>query len=119
MKIINIEWLDLVNMECFVTIENNQKLLTFFSYGNTDLEEKINKGDFYCTMIDDIVVSKKHSCEIIPEKEGLIITGKLIDSNNGILDTEAFILRIDTDLLPGDVRSSDYISFRVKRIDLL
>lgn len=119
MKIINIEWLDSVNMECFVTIENNKKLLTFFSYGNTNLEEAINRGDFYCTLIDDIEITGKHNCEIISEKDGLKITGKLIDSNNGILDTEAFILRIDVSLLPGDVKTSDYIRFMAKRIDLL
>lgn len=120
MNIKKIEWLDEGNKEAILEIFNNNKTLICFSHPchynlNDELKEPLQCLDAY-----DIILCEEEQtkAERINETFEYKLTGKVTNVEDGIIEIDGFILRIDKNTIPKDIVNGDYIKFVTSRIDV-
>ena len=108
-----IEYLDEETKEAFVTLTDGDYELTVFAYPFID-RDGLKLSAF---LESDIMVNENCSFAI-NNSELKSFDGRLTDRQTGAVEIGGFVIYIQPDWIPGDIKSGDYISFNCSRVDL-
>lgn len=121
MKITKIEWLSQEALEAEVAVTDGTFEVICFAHPlhyqvGSELIEPI-----YCYDTTNVVksVDNEYNIEKLAEYFAYHITGKLVDKQNGLVMVGQVLLEVDSNMLPGDIREEDFISFSCKRLDVI
>ena len=120
MYIKSIEWIDSINKEAILGISDNKDVITCFSHPCNYSIGQIVTEPLECLDTIDIAISTTPIFKM--ERKGIEfnykLIGKVIDVGKGIVIIEYFILHIDENIIPKDIKNNDYIEFSTSRIDV-
>lgn len=121
MKIIKIEWLSRESLEAEVVVTDGTFEVTCFAQPlnyqvGSELIEPI-----YCYNVTNIVKSdnNEYNIEKLAEYFAYNFTGKIVDKKNELVMVGELLLELDNNMLPGDIREGDFISFSCQRLDVM
>lgn len=120
MIIKEIKWMDRSIREAIVLVSDGRYSLVCFSHPcNYSIGEQV-KDLLYCLDAQDVVLANQdiymvsHDAWEFSHK----ICGRLCDSSRGIVCVGELQLQIDASIIPGDIKSGQFIQFSATRIDL-
>lgn len=120
MHIKSIEWLDSTNQEAILEISDDKDVIICFSHPCNYSIGQIITEPLECLDTIDIAISTRPIFKI--ERKGIefnyLLIGKVIDIEKGIVMIGSFILHIDENIIPKDIKNNDYIEFSTSRIDV-
>ena len=95
--------------------------ITCFAQPLYHQEGSVLKAPIYCYNATHVIKLDKEIFSI--EKRGEYfaynLSGKLVDQRLGIVMIGKLLLELDNNILPGDMKEGNYISFSCQRLDLI
>ena len=120
MHIKKIDWLDEQIKEAVIIVANNRESLICFSCPFLYSIDDVLTEPLECLDTDEIVCSAEQK-DAIEKMDGVFqyrLQGQLRDSKRGIMDVCGFVIHIDSEKIPGDIRDGMYIQIVTSRIDI-
>lgn len=76
--------------------------------------------ELYCFNNNSVIKAKEsfYAIEKMCDPFSYYLTGKLYKKNEGIVQIGDFLLQLEENTIPNDIKESDYVTFSVARIDL-
>lgn len=121
MKIKKIDWLSFEALEAEVIVTDGEFELVCFSHPfNYQLESNL-KEPIYSFDANNIVKSDRqvYTLKKLDDNFSYHVTGKLVDIEKGKVMLGNLSIELDDDILPGDIKENDFISFSSPRFDII
>ncbi|GAA0694846.1 hypothetical protein [Clostridium cadaveris] len=119
-RITKINWLSKEALEAEVTVSDGRFELVCFSQPfNYALNDTV-KTSLYCYAVSNVIREQNDEFKVekLYESFAYILTGKLINKKDSVVEIGDVIVEIEKSDLPGDIEEGNYISFNCKRIDI-
>lgn len=120
MYIKKIEWLNKEIKEAVLKVVNNRESLSCFSCPCSYCIGDVLTEPLECLDTDDVVRCDEKKATI-EKMDGIFkyrLQGQLIDAERGIMDVDGFVIHIDSQKIPNDIRNGMYIRMITSRIDI-
>ena|GEM_PF-485170 len=118
-KIVDIDIIDEEYNEAVVMIENKGIVFPCFTY---DIKFPIDFDfvTFECMTEEQAIISenKDSNIECLDNNFQCKITGKLLDRTKAEVVVNDLKLHVDSTIIPGDIKTGDFIEFKAERIDI-
>jgi len=119
-RICKIDRIDKEALEAEVIVSDGTFEVLCFAHPLTYEEGSELNGPIRCLDATNIVKSDKNEYTVEKSADyfSYVLTGKLVDKINGLVMVGGLMFEVDKDMLPGDIKEGEYISFYCDRLDL-
>lgn len=121
MKIKKIVWLTQEALEAEVVVTDGEIEITCFAQPlNYQVGSEL-KEPIYCYNVTNVIRLDRevYAIEKLGEYFAYSLTGKLVDKQLEKVKVGELLIELDNNMLPGDIKDGDFISFSCQRLDII